>query len=87
MAEMRACYLQYILLFLNFLVYGVFTLYQLCRSKENSYEWRIQLLIIAPFFAMTVTVCLALYSLVTKSSIQCIYFGSELAMYTMDIED
>ena len=61
---MIACILQYLLCYVNLGCYGFFTIYSLCRAKEDSYDNRIKVLICGPFVSLAFTALVATIHLI-----------------------
>ena len=81
------CTLQYVICFTNMAVMGAFVLQSLCcRPKELKFDRGITVLILMPFLATFLTASVAFYYLMQMNTAQCIYFGSTIAMFAVDIE-
>ena len=83
------CGIQYVVYFTNLAVVGAFCFHSLCRRVHlNQYSLKIKVLIMMLFISTLFTVSVVLYHfLENNSSFQCIYFGSLVAIFAIDLEN
>jgi len=85
---MATCIAQYIICFVNVVVTGAYSTWQLCcRSREHQLETKFKLLIVMPFVTTMITASVAFYYLVERGHAECIYFGSWISMLSTDFEN
>ena len=58
---MLGCQIQYIFVYINFIIYSLLTVLLVCRSSEDRFDRAIILLILAPLVALFSSVTLATY--------------------------
>ena len=80
------CVLQYIVFYANVVLVGTFCTYSLCcHSKENQYGCKIKAFILMPAFSSLFTAIVATYNFAHMNRAECIYFGSWVAMLSIDL--
>ena len=87
---MLLCSIQYIVCFVNIAIVSAFCAKSLCcRSAQNTFGTKIKVLILLPFCTTLCTAALALHHLIMLDhhADQCIYFGSWMAMFSIDLEN
>ena len=71
---------------MNFILYGSFTVYSLCRSREDRFQRSINFIILAPFLSLFLSATLATYYALSEGSAACIYYGTIASLLTNDVE-
>ena len=79
------CWLEYLTVYFNLMTYSCLVGYSLLKNRPNRYEPKTLFIILGPLVVTLGTALVLTYNLFIRDEGSCIFFGSRISFYAVDI--